>query len=76
MLQLRSALTGRVIIEQAKGFLREMLDVSADEAFNLLRTYARTSGERLTNLAHRLMTDRYSRLMLVAELAERAADQN
>ncbi len=41
MPQLRSALISRVIIEQAKGFLREMLDVSVEEAFHLLRTYAR-----------------------------------
>ena len=73
MPQLRSALTSRVVVEQAKGFLREMLDVSVEQAFNLLRAYARDNGEHLTDLALRLMNDRYSRLMLVAELAERAA---
>ena len=73
MPQLRSALTSRVIIEQAKGFLREMLDVSVEEAFRLLRTYARVNGEHLTDVSRRLMTDRYSRPMLVAELAELAA---
>jgi GAF domain-containing protein len=72
MPRLRSALTSRVIVEQAKGFLREMLDVSVEEAFNLLRAYARDNGEHLTDLSRRLMNDRYSRLMLVAELAERA----
>lgn len=72
MPQLRSALTSRVIVEQAKGFLREMLDVSVEEAFNLLRAYARDNGEHLTELSRTLMNDRYSRLMLVAELAERA----
>lgn len=71
--QLRSALTSRVIVEQAKGFLREMLDVSVEEAFNLLRTYARANGEHLTDLARRLMTDRYSRPMLVGHLADLAA---
>ena len=70
MPQLRSALTSRVIVEQAKGFLREMLGVSVEEAFTLLRTYARDSGEHLTDVARRLMTDRYSRPMLVAALAE------
>jgi hypothetical protein len=35
-----------------------------------LRTYARTNGEHLTDVARRLMADRYSRPMLVAELAE------
>jgi GAF domain-containing protein len=71
--QLRSALTSRVIVEQAKGFLREMLDVSVEEAFNLLRSYARANGEHLTDLARRLMTDRYSRPMLVGHLADLAA---
>ncbi|KAA1248787.1 GAF and ANTAR domain-containing protein [Mycobacterium simiae] len=69
MPQLRSALTSRVIIEQAKGLLREMLDVSVQEAFQLLRTYARGNGEHLTDVARRLMTDRQSRPALVAELA-------
>lgn len=66
--QLRSALTNRVIVEQAKGLLREMLDVSVEEAFNLLRTYAHASGEHLTDIARSLMTDRYTRLLIVAEL--------
>ncbi len=68
--QLRSALTSRVIVEQAKGFLREVLDVSVEDAFGLLRVYARDRGKHLTDVAHRLMTDRDSRTMLVAELAE------
>ncbi|HZC94136.1 MAG TPA: GAF and ANTAR domain-containing protein [Mycobacterium sp.] len=70
MPQLRSALTSRVIVEQAKGFLRGVLDVSVEEAFRLLRSYARARGEHLTDIAHRLMADRQSRPMLVAELAE------
>jgi ANTAR domain/GAF domain len=74
MPQLRSALTSRVIVEQAKGLLREMLGVSVEEAFNLLRTYARASGEHLTDVARRLMSDRYSRRMLVAALAELAEE--
>jgi GAF domain-containing protein len=70
MPQLRSALTSRVIVEQAKGFLRGVLDVSVEEAFRLLRGYARARGEHLTDIAHRLMADRQSRPTLVAELAE------
>jgi GAF domain-containing protein len=75
MPQLRSALTNRVIVEQAKGFLRETLDVSVEEAFNLMRTYARDSGEHLTEIARRLMVDRYSRPLLVTALAEFAERQ-
>ncbi|MEE6176833.1 GAF and ANTAR domain-containing protein [Mycobacterium sp. 050134] len=70
---LRSVLTSRVIIEQAKGFLHEMLDVSVEEAFELLRTYARTRHERLTEVSSRLMTDRASRPTLLADLTELAA---
>ncbi|BBY36330.1 transcriptional regulator [Mycobacterium mantenii] len=73
MPQLRSALTSRVIIEQAKGFLRETLGVSVEEAFHLLRTYARTKRQHLTDVARRLMTDRDSRPILLAELTELAA---
>ena len=58
MPQLRSALASRVIVEQAKGFLRETLDVSVEDAFTLLRSYARANGEHLTDVARRLMTDR------------------
>lgn len=70
MPHLRSALTGRVIVEQAKGLLHELLDVSVEEAFTLMRTYARASGEHLTEVARRLMIDRYSRLLILTELAE------
>jgi hypothetical protein len=59
--QLRSALTHRIVVEQAKGFLRERLDISVDEAFTMLRTYARTHGAHLTDVARQLMADRSSR---------------
>jgi transcriptional regulator with GAF, ATPase, and Fis domain len=72
MPQLRSALTRRVLVEQAKGFLREALDVSVEDAFRLLRIYARTHGEHLTEVARRLMTDRHSRPVLLASLSELA----
>jgi hypothetical protein len=72
MPRLRSALAGRVVIEQAKGFLRESLDVTVDEAFRLLRTYARASGQHLTDVARRLMSDRAARPELIAALSELA----
>ena len=61
MPQLRNALTNRVVVEQAKGLLRESLDVSVDRAFHVLRSYARAHGEHLTDVARRLMTERHSR---------------
>lgn len=60
-LPLRSALSSRVVVEQAKGFLRERLSVSIEEAFTLLRRYARTHGEHLTEVARRLLTEREER---------------
>jgi GAF domain-containing protein len=71
--RLRSALTNRVVIEQAKGFLLETLDVSVEDAFRLLRTYARANGQHLTDVARRLMSDRIARPGLVAALSDRAA---
>ncbi|PXX01417.1 GAF and ANTAR domain-containing protein [Mycolicibacterium moriokaense] len=73
MPQLRSALTSRILVEQAKGFLRESLDVSVEQAFQLLRRYARTNGDHLTDVARRLMTDRPSRPALLAALSEFAS---
>jgi GAF domain/ANTAR domain len=70
MPRLRSALTGRVIVEQAKGLLHELLDVPVEDGFTLLRAYARANGEHLTEVARRLMTDRYSRLLILTGLVE------
>jgi GAF domain-containing protein len=49
--QLQRALNSRVIIEQAKGVLAERLRVTPDEAFIVLRTYARDHNHPLTELA-------------------------
>jgi transcriptional regulator with GAF, ATPase, and Fis domain len=49
--QLQAALTSRVIIEQAKGKLAERLGLDVDHAFVMLRQYARTSNQRLTDVA-------------------------
>lgn len=50
--QLQTALHSRVAIEQAKGMISEYLDVSIDDAFAVLRTQARNSNLKLTQLAH------------------------
>jgi hypothetical protein len=49
--QLQAALTSRVVIEQAKGVLAERLQVSADEAFAVLRGAARSHNWLLSDLA-------------------------
>ena len=68
--QLRSALTSRIVVEQAKGFLREILDLSVEESFDLLRSYSHAKNEHLTEVARRLMTDRHSRPVMIADLTE------
>jgi transcriptional regulator with GAF, ATPase, and Fis domain len=69
MPQLRSALTSRIYVEQAKGFLRESLDISVEQAFQLLRSYAHTHGDHLTDVARRLMSDRQARPTLLAAIS-------
>jgi GAF domain-containing protein len=73
MPQLRSALAGRILVEQAKGFLRESLDISVEQAFQLLRKYARSHGDHLTDVSRRLMTDRQARPALLGALSEFAS---
>jgi GAF domain-containing protein len=49
--QLQAALTSRVIIEQAKGMLAEYLKMTVDDAFQLLRNYARNRNRKLSDVA-------------------------
>lgn len=49
--QLQSALTSRIVIEQAKGILAERWHVTPDEAFDQLRRHARASHQLLLDLA-------------------------
>jgi len=49
--QLQVALNSRVMIEQAKGILAERLRTTPDEAFLILRRYARDHNRPLTKLA-------------------------
>lgn len=49
--QLQQALDSRVVVEQAKGFLAHTHRVGVEDAFALLREYARTSQRRLHDVA-------------------------
>jgi len=49
--QLQAALNSRVAIEQAKGKLAERLSIDMDQAFSMLRAHARSSNQRLTDVA-------------------------
>jgi hypothetical protein len=49
--QLQAALNSRVMIEQAKGVLSERAKTTPDDAFVLMRAYARKQNRRLTAVA-------------------------
>lgn len=49
--QLQRALDSRVLIEQAKGAMSQVLGLSMDEAFGVLRSYARNHNETLHAVA-------------------------
>jgi transcriptional regulator with GAF, ATPase, and Fis domain len=59
--QLQAALNSRIIIEQAKGVVSHTRGVSIDEAFTLMRDYARSHSMGLSIVAARLV-DRSLRL--------------
>jgi transcriptional regulator with GAF, ATPase, and Fis domain len=61
---LHAALTSRIVVDQAKGFLSQRLELSVDDAFALLRRYARTHGDHLTELSRRLITEPEGRPIL------------
>jgi GAF domain-containing protein len=55
--QLQTALNTRVLIEQAKGAIAHAHNISVDEAFTLLRAYARQTNQRLQDAASQAVTD-------------------
>jgi hypothetical protein len=72
--RLRTALAARLVVEQAKGFLRERLDVSVEDAFTLLRRYARSHDDHLTDVSRGLIAQPDCRpAILVAMTAMKAA---
>ncbi|MBW0114821.1 GAF and ANTAR domain-containing protein [Pseudonocardia abyssalis] len=53
--QLQSALDSRVVIEQAKGVVSQRTGLGMDEAFTLLRSYARRSNTRLAEISRQIV---------------------
>jgi GAF domain-containing protein len=53
--QLQNALNSRVIIEQAKGVLAQSLALDMNGAFERLRRYTRNRGQRLSDVARKLV---------------------
>ena len=56
--QLQIALNSRIIIEQAKGVVSQTRRVPIDEAFSLMREYARAHQMRLSVVAAQLVERR------------------
>jgi GAF domain-containing protein len=55
--QLQGALNSRIVIEQAKGAIAQANGIGVDEAFNLIRDYARRNNRRLSDVAQAIFTD-------------------
>ena len=55
--QLQGALNSRIVIEQAKGAVAQARGVSVDEAFDSIRSYARSNNRRITDVAHTIVAD-------------------
>lgn len=53
--QLQTALTSRVQLEQAKGVLAERVGLRMDEAFEVMRSYARGHNRKLTDVAGQII---------------------
>lgn len=53
--QLQTALTSRVIIEQAKGFVAATRGITPEDAFELIRRHARHNGEKIHDTAARVI---------------------
>jgi predicted Holliday junction resolvase-like endonuclease len=61
--QLQTALTSRVVIEQAKGVLATRLDIEMDEAFELMRKRSRDERRRLVEVAEEVVNARSEDLL-------------
>jgi GAF domain-containing protein len=65
--QLQLALNSRVVIEQAKGVVAALRGISPDDAFAVLRGYARRNGRKLTELCREVVNDRAAAAALFDE---------
>jgi GAF domain-containing protein len=53
--QLQHALTSRIVLEQAKGVLASVGDLEMEDAFKVLRSYARHHGRKISTVAEQLV---------------------
>ncbi len=71
--QLQTALTSRVVLEQAKGVLASRGDLEMDQAFALLRGYARDNNQRLTEVARAVVARELPARQLLGHAAQPAS---
>jgi GAF domain-containing protein len=64
--QLRTALTSRIVIEQAKGVLAQIGSLDMDQAFAVLRRYARDHNARLSEVAQQVVSRKLAGEGLIA----------
>lgn len=64
--QLQTALDSRVVLEQAKGVLSQLGDLSMDQAFAVLRRYSRDHNRRLAEIAAAIVSRDLGAAVLLA----------
>lgn len=67
--QLQAALTSRVTLEQAKGFLAHLGGLDMDQSFAVLRRYARDHNLQLADVAARMVSRELSPEVLLSHAA-------
>ena len=70
--QLQLALDSRVVIEQAKGVLAYVGELSMDDAFTVLRRYARDHGLRLGDVSTRVVNRQLPGILLIEHVRSMA----
>jgi GAF domain-containing protein len=74
--QLQGALNSRVVIEQAKGVIAQQANLDMDQAFALLRDYARRRNLKLTDVAQTVAARRLSAQQLLTPRASESGTRS